>query len=61
MLRLKEPLDVPGAASKDSKHTVRIMLQLYPAAEYQKPFAQVVAKLRSHRIQVVETRKHKQT
>lgn len=61
LLRLKEPLDVPGAASKAGKHTVRIKLHRYPAPEYQKPFAQVVAKLRSRRIQVVETRKHKQT
>ncbi|KJL17732.1 hypothetical protein [Microbacterium foliorum] len=61
VLSLREPLDVPGVVSKDGKHTVRIRLQHYPAAEYQKPFAQVVAKLRSNGIQVVETRKHKQT
>lgn len=61
VLRLREPLDVPGAASKDGEHTVRIRLQLYPAAEYQKLYAQAVATLRSRRIQVVETRKHKQT
>lgn len=61
VLRLREPLDVPGAASKDGKHTVRIRLQHYPAAEHQKLYAQAVATLRSRRIQVVETRKHKQT
>ncbi|HWV50157.1 MAG TPA: hypothetical protein VN035_11950 [Microbacterium sp.] len=61
VLSLREPLDVPGAASKDGKHTVRIRLQHYPAAEYEKPFAQVVTKLRSNGIPVVETRKHKQT
>ncbi|APX32657.1 hypothetical protein BH708_07935 [Brachybacterium sp. P6-10-X1] len=61
LLRLREPLDVPGAASKDGKHTVQIKLQRYPAAEYQKLFAEVVAALRSRRIQVVEAKKHKQT
>lgn len=61
VLRLNEPLDVPGAASKAGKHTVRIKLHRYPAPEYQKPFAQVVAKLRSRRIQVVESKKYKQT
>ncbi|NHI17261.1 hypothetical protein [Microbacterium excoecariae] len=61
VLRVKEPRDVPGAASKDGKHTVRIRLQHYAAAEYQKLFVQVVAKLRSNGIQVVEDKKHKQT
>jgi len=36
-------------------------MQRYPAAEYQKLFAEVVATLRSRRIQVVESRTHKQT
>ncbi len=61
LLRVREPLNVPGAASKDGKHTVQITLQRYPAAEYQKLFAEVVATLRSRRIQVVESKKHKQT
>lgn len=61
LLRVREPLDVPGAASKNGKHTVQIKLQRYPATEYQKPFAEVIATLRSRRIQVVESRKHKQT
>lgn len=61
VLHLLEPLDVPGAATRNGKHTVRIRLVRYPAAEYQKPFAEVVARLRSRRIQVVETKKHKQT
>lgn len=61
LLRVREPLDVPGAASKDGKHTVQITLQRYPAAEYQKQFAEVVAALRSRRIQVVKSKKHKQT
>lgn len=61
VLRLKEPLDVPGAASKNGTHTVRIRLLRYPAADYQKPYAQLVATLRSHRIQVVEEKKYKQT
>lgn len=61
LLRLREPLDFPGAASKDGRHTVTIKLQRYPATEYQKLFAEVVARLRSKRIQVVESRKHKQT
>jgi hypothetical protein len=61
VLRLKEPLDVPGAASKDGKHTVRVRLLRYPAAEYQKLFAQVVESLRSRRIQVVGSKKYKQT
>jgi len=61
VLRLKEPLDVPGVASKNDTHTVRIRLLRYPAADYQKPYAQLVATLRSHRIQVVEEKKYKQT
>lgn len=61
LLRLREPLDVPGAASKNGRHTVMVKLQRYPAAEYQKLFAEVVATLRSRRIQVVETTRHKQT
>ena len=61
VLRLKEPLDVPGAASKDGEHRVRIKLRRYPGGDYQKLYAEVVAELRSRRIQVVETRKHKQT
>lgn len=61
MLRLREPLKVPGAASKNGRHTVLIKLQRYPAATHQKLFAEVVATLRSRRIQVVETKKNKQT
>ncbi|KAB1643371.1 hypothetical protein [Gulosibacter chungangensis] len=48
-------------AHPNAKHTVQTKLQRYPAAEYQKPFAEVIATLRSRRIQVVESRKHKQT
>ena len=61
VLRLKEHLDVPGAAFRNGRHTVRVRLLRYPAADYQKVFAEVVAKLRSRKIQVVEARRHKQT
>lgn len=61
VLRVKQPLDVPGAASRKGEHTVRVRLLRYPAAEYRKPFAEVVATLRARRIQVVKTTKHKLT
>lgn len=54
-------MDVPGAASKDGNHRVRIRLHRYPAREYRRLYAEVVAKFISRRIQVVETKKHKQT